>query len=265
MWCLVCAVVTAQFENLLPIGLFLIMHGFIWGLLDLDIIQLAFVMMIDVSTFTFVVLVCFQFCRMDQEMVLDDTSIFYSADMGERPEDVWGPIPLHHLSPLDLRNNPTVRLASHRYTLSPLIMFLFTPPGIVVWCVEGCTRSRIRAHIHPSGCVSDLVCAPGLFTVRIRQGNQKLNLCRAEVVFDWLISSAHAHRVSWRPKSTMRTDIYIYIFSSATKHSSLRFVGSLKTSTTLSTTTKHCHTRCWRILILMDPGVLAMFVTVVPG
>lgn len=52
---------------------------------------------------------------MDQELVLDDTSIFYDVEMTTTSsEGVWGPIPMHHLNPQDILKNPTVRLASHR-------------------------------------------------------------------------------------------------------------------------------------------------------
>ena len=52
--------------------------------------------------------------RMDQSLYLDGSSNFTTIDVPAKPELLWGPVPLYHLSAEDMAEHRTVRFAENR-------------------------------------------------------------------------------------------------------------------------------------------------------
>ena len=59
---------------------------------------------------------------MDLDIYLEkkENSEFTTADFSLNP-DLWGPVPLHHLNPKDMKKHSTVRIAQHRLVKWQLI------------------------------------------------------------------------------------------------------------------------------------------------
>ena len=51
---------------------------------------------------------------MDQEFRIEKEEGFNTVDVPSNPEDLWGPVPLHHIPPDQLKKFPAVRVASYR-------------------------------------------------------------------------------------------------------------------------------------------------------
>ena len=64
-----------------------------------------------------------QFSKLDQEFCLEEVSGFSTVDVSQQnPEDLWGPVPLHHIPEQRCKKFPAVRVADYR--LVPVCQFL---------------------------------------------------------------------------------------------------------------------------------------------